>query len=172
MTQEQRKLVEDNYKMIYFFCKNYRISVEEYHGHLAIGLCNAAMSYDAKKGFAFSTYAMKCMYNAYIQKIRDDNNKQRSFEKDILSLDKEMSNDCGDTWTLADIVSTPNSEPWQNIVSFRLSDILSEKELRICKMYYNGLSQKTIGEKEGCTQTHISRILKRARKKLEKEVVL
>ena len=115
---------------------------------------------------------MKCMYNEYLQKIRDDNNNQMSFEKTFLSLDKEMSNDCGDTWTLADIVSKSNSEPWQNIISFKIKDILSEKELRVCKMYYNGLSQSMIGEKEGCTQTYISRILTKARKKLEKEMIM
>ena len=172
MTQEQRKLVEDNYKLVRFFCKKYRIDPEEYHGNLSIGLCKAAMSYDETKGFSFSTYAMKCMYNEYLQKIRDDNNKQMSFEKTFLSLDKEMSNDCGDTWTLADIVSKSNSEPWQNIISFKIKDILSEKELRVCKMYYNGLSQSMIGEKEGCTQTYISRILTKARKKLEKEMIM
>ena len=60
LNNEQRKLVEDNHKLIYFFASKNNIDVDEYYDILALALCQAAYHYDKTKG-AFSTIAMKIM---------------------------------------------------------------------------------------------------------------
>ena len=48
MTDEQRKLVEDNHSLIYLVINNMGLSVEDNYDIAAIGLCNAAIGYDSK----------------------------------------------------------------------------------------------------------------------------
>ena len=67
LTDEQRKLVEDNHNLIYFYMNFKKVDPDESYHDLAMGLCKAARTYNPKKG-AFSTYAMKCMENDLITK--------------------------------------------------------------------------------------------------------
>ena len=50
LTEEQRKLVEDNHWLIYWYAKYNNLNVEEFYHHLAMGLCRAAKGYNDKKG--------------------------------------------------------------------------------------------------------------------------
>ncbi len=79
MTAEQRQLAEDNHSLIYKVLHDMKLSDEEFYGTAAIGLCKAAMTYQADK-YRFSTYACQCIYNeikadqriAYYLKRRQD----------------------------------------------------------------------------------------------------
>ena len=45
MTEEQKKLAEENHSLIYFYARKYNMSKQEFddmYGILAIGLCKAA----------------------------------------------------------------------------------------------------------------------------------
>ena len=74
MTDEQRKLVEDNHNLIYGFLNKKELT-DDYYDIVALGLCKAAMNYDESKG-RFSTLAFKCMdreigiYYTYLKKIK------------------------------------------------------------------------------------------------------
>lgn len=56
LTEEQKKLVEDNHNLIYGYCHRYNLNVEEYYGDLAVTLCEAAQTYKEEKS-KFTTYA-------------------------------------------------------------------------------------------------------------------
>ncbi len=61
MTEEQKKLAEENHNLIYFYARKYHMSKQEFedmYGILAIGLCKATRDYDESRGRAFSTVAM------------------------------------------------------------------------------------------------------------------
>jgi len=64
LTDNQRKLVEDNYKLIQGYARWRNINLSDYHGLLAIGLCNAAKLYNPEKG-SFSSIAYYCMDNEF-----------------------------------------------------------------------------------------------------------
>ena len=49
MTEEQRKLVEDNHNLIYSFLQKYHLTIDEYYGLAAIGLCKAGKTYNGQK---------------------------------------------------------------------------------------------------------------------------
>lgn len=61
MSDEQRKLVEDNHHLIYFFLRKYNLPIDEWYDMAAIGLCKAAKSYNEELS-KFATYACKCMF--------------------------------------------------------------------------------------------------------------
>ena len=66
LTEEQKKLVEDNHNLIYWFARKKHIDIEEYYDILAQGLCIAAHNYNSSKG-SFSAYAYLVM-NTEMQK--------------------------------------------------------------------------------------------------------
>lgn len=172
MTQEQRKLVEENHKLIYYTLNKYKLNPEEYYDILAIGLCKAAIKFDSERS-KFSTFAIKVMYNEFLQHDRNENTNKRKVNKNTLSLNyimrdpKNQDRKC-EFWELL----TDDREPFMDVVHMHLPDILTEQELLACKLSYNGYNQTQIGEKLGVTQSYASRLLKRARIKLEKEMVL
>lgn len=61
ITDEQRKLVEENHNLIYSFLYSNQFSLEEHYDVAAIGLCNAAINFNPNKGYSFTTYAYKVM---------------------------------------------------------------------------------------------------------------
>lgn len=55
ITDEARKLVEENHNLVYSFLYKYHLDVEEWYDLAAIGLCKAANTYNNDKS-GFSTY--------------------------------------------------------------------------------------------------------------------
>ena len=71
LNEQQKKLVEQNHKLIYYTLKKYKLNQEEYYDILAIGLCKAAIKFDPERS-KFSTFAMKVMYNEFLQHDRNE----------------------------------------------------------------------------------------------------
>lgn len=73
MTDEQRKLVEDNielaYHFVYTYCNNYDIEFDDKIQLASFALCKAAISFDDHEGISFSTYAYKVMLNEFFTYI-------------------------------------------------------------------------------------------------------
>ena len=172
LDEKQRELVEKNHKLIYYTLRKYKLNEEEYYDILAIGLCKAAMNFDPERS-KFSTFAMKVMYNEFLQHDRDENANKRKLNKNTLSLNhimrdpKNQDRKC-EFWELL----TDGREPFMDVIHMNLPDILTKQELLVCKLSYDGYSQTQIGEKLGVAQSYISRLLKSARTKLEREMVL
>jgi len=73
MTPEQRKLVEDNYKLVFAGVKKYRrsdIDKELMQAEFGYALCCAAITYNESKG-SFSGWAFWYFYNHFMQLLRD-----------------------------------------------------------------------------------------------------
>lgn len=60
MTPKQQKLVKQNHNLIFLHLRLHNLPVSEFYDVAAIGLCKAAINYNADKG-AFSTYARWCI---------------------------------------------------------------------------------------------------------------
>ena len=91
MSEEQQKLVESNMKLVYTYVHKYgykfRHDIEDSIQIASVGLCKAAVNYDASKGFAFSTYAYKCMQNEFLMLTR------KQLDAPLVSLDEIVQND-------------------------------------------------------------------------------
>lgn len=73
MTPEQRKLVEDNYKLIYAGYNKYRrtdIDRDLMQAEFGYALCCAAITYDESKG-SFSGWAFWYFFNHFMHLLRD-----------------------------------------------------------------------------------------------------
>lgn len=67
MTEEEKQLVTDNHNVIYFVLHRMKLSKEDYYDIAAIGLCNAAMSWD--KSGKFYNYAWVCIKYALYKEL-------------------------------------------------------------------------------------------------------
>lgn len=172
LTLEQQKLVEDNQGLIYSFLMKKNLSIEEYYGVAAIGLCKAAEVYNETKG-AFSTVAYKCMLHCIAHELRKFKAIKRGNGQITLSYDVEIQNTDGDNCTLKDFI--PNGDEFESLSCTKMvfKDIISSlkgKECIVLYLHLNGNTQNEIAKKLGISQPHASRLLNRCLIKL-KEVI-
>ena len=172
LDEQQKKLVEENHNLIYYALNKYKLNEEEYYDILAIGLCKAAIKFDPERS-KFSTFAIKVMYTEFLQHDRNENATKRKENKNTLSLNYIMRDpkNQGRKCEFGELL-TDGREPFMEVIHMYLPDILTKRELLACQLSYDGYSQTQIGEKLGVSQSHASRLLKKARIKLEKEMVL
>lgn len=97
LTPEQEKLVIENMKLAYFAANRYYLKFgleqEEAISLAFLGLVKAATIFDETKKVKFSTLAMKCMYNTFLQDLR-----KRSKQVDTISFDCLVSADSDITY--------------------------------------------------------------------------
>lgn len=97
MTPEAEKLVVDNLKIAYYIANKYYLKFgleqEDAVSLAFLGLVKAATIFDEAKKVKFSTLAMKCMYNTFVQDLR-----KRSKQVDTISFDSLVSADSDITY--------------------------------------------------------------------------
>ena len=74
LNDEQRKLVEENLRIVPFMLKKMLFPASEYQEMLAVGnlgLVKAAMTYKTSTGNKFSTYATICIRNEINMAMRN-----------------------------------------------------------------------------------------------------
>nr|DAG65346.1 MAG TPA: DNA directed RNA polymerase subunit [Caudoviricetes sp.] len=163
LTKEQQEIVEKNHNLIYYAINKFSVPAEEYYGICAIGLCKAAGTYNSHVS-RFSTYAL----NVILNEIRMEKRKERKQEKlHQISMDAEYTNSKDDSVTLHEILTT-KMDVEDEIISFKLSDILTPEEMKIVNYLYMDYKQKEIGQVLGVCQPVVSRRIKSIKKKLMK----
>ena len=100
LSEDQKKLVEDNINLVFYFIHKHKLSLEKYTDLGYIGLCKAALTFDSSLGFYFSTYALKCIYNEIFREIRYE--KKRENILNTISFSKFI--DAEEKITLLDII--------------------------------------------------------------------
>ena len=142
-----------------------------------IGLIKAVNSFKPDYGSKFSTFAIRCIDNEILMYFRSK--KKRKGEISIfepIGTDKE-----GNQIHLVDVLENNEPDIIENIekkdeltiVIENLNQILTEQELEIIKKRY-GLwgtkeyTQKEIAQEIGISRSYVSRIEKRALKKMKK----
>ena len=90
MTDEQRKLAEDNHNLIYAFLNRRGMDSDEWYGAAAVGLCHAAITYDPAK-YTFATYAYRCMLSEIAHDITTATRAKRTPPEPVASLDYEYA---------------------------------------------------------------------------------
>lgn len=141
-----KKLVEDNMKLVRYVIKykipyipsDIRRDIEDLYQEGYIFLIRAAKNYNESKGYAFSTYAVKCVYLGLVKLISKHVDKRNYFKKVSLNecfyddfknkpiLVEDILADEQDDFKLADIN--------QCVIKTQLKDI--EKIIRLrCEGY-------------------------------------
>lgn len=175
-------LVERNLRLVAHIVKKYSFPGKEVDDLISIGtvgLIKAIDSFDMDKGTRLATYAARCIENEILMLIRN-NKKIRSevYLQDPIGLDKE-----GNEISLMDILSSDKDSILEVVESkiqvkrlyYILETCLQDREKKIIEMRYGLIDGKPKTQREiagilGISRSYVSRIEKRALKKLLKEL--
>ena len=164
LTEEQKRLAEDNHNLIYGFANKKNLDVEEYYGVLAIGLCKAARIFDSSKGYQFSTVAYTCMGNEVKQIWKKEMAPSRIPSDCLTSYNKQVrANEGNESVELINIIS----QKLKNDFDTSRADIseffntLSEKQKIVLTKAIIGYQEAEIADYLGISQPQVSRYKKR-----------
>ena len=175
-------LIERNLRLVAHIVKKYQIpnkDIDELISIGTVGLIKAIDSFDASKGTRLATYASRCIENEILMLFRS-NKKQKgeTFLHDPIGVDKE-----GNEISLIDVLSSDKDSVVEMVESniqiralyAKINTALSEREGEIIRMRYGLVDGKCKTQREiasllGISRSYVSRIEKKALKKLKKEL--
>ena len=175
-------LIERNMRLVAHIAKKYNNSSEDQDDLISIGtigLIKAIETYNVEKGTRLATYASKCIENEILMNIRTNKkNKVQVSLQDPIGTDKE-----GNEISLIDVLGTDIDHILDQVelkvqiskLYEKLENILTPREREIVQLRY-GLTpcgyktQREIAQKLDISRSYVSRIEKRALKKLRKEL--
>ena len=170
-------LVEHNLRLVAHIIKKYYTQTNDMEDLISIGtigLIKGINTYKPDRGIRLATYASRCIENEILMSIRAER-KQRGEVPltDPIGVDRD-----GNEITLADVLSSDDDvcEKAQRheehaLLRNAVNDALTVREKKVIIMRY-GLfgsrvyAQREIGELLGISRSYVSRIEKRALKKL------
>lgn len=182
--EAKRVLVERNLRLVAHIVKKYSSNyqnskeMDDLISIGTIGLIKAIDSFDTNKGIRLATYAAKCIDNEILMFFRNTKKtKGEVFLQDPIGVDKEGNEIC-----LIDILSSDSDSVLEDVENSlqvkelykKMSDVLSPREKEIIQMRYGLLdgdikTQREIAGILGISRSYVSRIEKKALKKLNKE---
>lgn len=171
-------LIERNLRLVAHISKKYSSNEKEMEDLISIGtigLIKAIDTFDRKKGIRLATYSSRCIENELLMNMR--NSKKHSKETYLyepIGDDKE-----GNELNLLDIIESMDEdivdimELEDNIkrLYIYVDEVLDEREKEIILLRYGlkggeEITQREISGKLGISRSYVSRIEKKALKKL------
>lgn len=173
-------LIERNLRLVAHIVKKYSNTGKDADDLISIGtigLIKAISTYDRKKGTRLATYAARCIDNEILMTIRSDKKvKSEVSLQEPIGIDKE-----GNEISLIDILGTDIDEVINEVdlklqinkLYSKINKVLKEREKTIIELRYgliDGMckTQREIASMLGISRSYVSRIEKRAIKKLNK----
>lgn len=174
----RNKLIEHNLRLVVFLAKKYdntMYDLEDLVSIGTIGLIKGVKTYKLDKDIKLATYASRCIDNEILMFLRK--NKRRKVEisfEDSINLDQD-----GNELHLEDVLGTPDDiveKEYESIVDKELLikeiENLNKRDKEILTLRYGLYNQKEYTQKEvadmlGISQSYISRIEKKAIKRLK-----
>lgn len=173
-------LIERNLRLVAHIVKKYNSNEREVDDLISIGtigLIKAIDTFDADKGIRLATYASRCIDNELLMMLRSGKKQSRDvYLYEPIGSDKE-----GNEINLLDVIESvdedvvENMELSENIKRlYRFLDlVLTRREKDIIVLRYgldgkNEVTQREIAETLGISRSYVSRIEKKALKKLKK----
>ena len=180
-TEARRLLIEHNLRLVAHIVKKYLQPEKDSEDLLSIGcvgLIKAVDSFDETKGIRLGTYAARCIENELLMYFRAGRKTAREvYLNDPIGTDKE-----GNAICLLEILETEDEdfsvaeEKREKLGKLpgMLVALLDARELQIIRMRY-GLfdgrerTQRETAAQLGISRSYVSRIEKKALKKLQEE---
>ncbi len=170
-------LIERNLRLVVHLCKKYEqpgIEKDDLVSIGTIGLIKAIDSFSPARKVRLSTYAAKCIENEILMFFRGNKNQRQEMSLyEPLGFDKE-----GNEVALMDILSTDQNSVTEELeIEYEKKELLDKvsqldyREKTVLNLRYGlnneeKLTQKNVARHLGISRSYVSRIEKRALKKL------
>ena len=167
LTEEQKRLVEENHNLIYWYCHKYNLDIEEYYGLFSIELCLAVQSYDLTKS-KIATYIIKAFWNKHVNYEKRKKTNKRKANEDIISIDQYFGQDEEEAKISYFLTNGKSVE--DEIIMVPLSECgLDDKLMSVVRLRLENpnITQQEIGNILGIGQVQAGRRLKAAEKKIK-----
>ncbi len=175
-------LIERNLRLVAHIIKKYSTTGKDTDDLISIGtigLIKAISTFDMRKGTRLATYAARCIENEILMTIRADKKCQNEVSlNEPIGIDKE-----GNEISLIDIMSNDHESVLEEValkmqiknLYCKMKDVLKNREKLVLQLRYGLLNghiktQREIAEQLGISRSYVSRIEKKAVKKLCKEL--
>ncbi len=175
-------LIERNLRLVAHIVKKYTICSNDSDDLISIGtigLIKAITTFDHEKGTRLATYAARCIENEILMQIRSSKKIQSEVSlQDPIGVDKE-----GNEITLIDIIGNECESVVDEVelkiqvkkLYNKMKSVLKAREKTVLELRYglsNGSSktQREIANMLGISRSYVSRIEKKAIKKLSREL--
>lgn len=175
-------LIERNLRLVAHVVKKYAPLGKDSDDLISIGtigLIKAITTYNLDKGTRLATYAARCIENEILMTLRTNKKIQNEvFLQDPIGIDKE-----GNEITLIDIISNDGDNVVEEVelkmqvkkLYSKMKAILKNREKLVLELRYglfngNSKTQREIANMLGISRSYVSRIEKKAIKKLCKEL--
>ncbi|MCD8145560.1 MAG: RNA polymerase sporulation sigma factor SigK [Oscillospiraceae bacterium] len=171
-------LIEHNLRLVAHIAKKYFVQTDDQDDLVSIGtigLIKAVNTFQPDRGIKLATYASRCIENEilmYLRRIRHRMNE--------LSLSETLDTDSdGSSLSLMDVLYTDEDlnealSTQEDCAKLRacLSRVLTEREYRVISLRYGFAggepqTQREVAAQCGISRSYVSRIEKKALKKLE-----
>ncbi len=171
-------LIERNLRLVAHIVKKYSCASSDTDDLISIGtigLIKAISSFNSSKGTRLATYASRCIENEILMSLRASKKKQN----EVLLQDPVGTDSEGKEITLIDKLGTEPEAVFEevetklkiSILYDKMKEALLERERQILEMRYGlcdkaALTQKEIASLMNISRSYVSRIEKKALKKL------
>lgn len=180
-TKARQVLIEKNLRLVAYLVKKYsgiEHSIDDCISVGTIGLIKAIDSYSSDKGVRLATYASRCIENELLMMLRGD--KKQS--KDVFLYEPIGDEDSeGNQIRLLDILESEEIDVVSKVTTEKRLELLPgfmkkcltkrEYEILVLRFGIGGNkehTQRELAKKYGISRSYVSRIQKRALKKLRK----
>lgn len=148
---------DENKCLVYFVYekqfKKYEFLKEDLYQEGFIALFKACKMFDIEKGNAFSTYAIKAIYNSMLYCLV---RKEQKHFNNCISLDQ-----------LQDDFNFDFEDKTETDYDIILIKTLNENELNLVQLKLDGFNQKEIGEKMGISRSCVANKFVKIKEKLK-----
>ena len=175
-------LIERNLRLVAHIVKKYSTfssDIDDLISIGTIGLIKAISTFDQSKGTRLATYAARCIENEILMQIRSTKKIQSEVSlHDPIGVDRE-----GNEITLIDVIGNETESVIDEVelklqvkrLYNKMKSVLKKREKTVLEFRYgllNGTSktQREIAGMLGISRSYVSRIEKKAIKKLSKEL--
>ena len=160
LNDEQRKLVADNHNLIYQYLIDNNLPQDEYYDIAAIGLCKAALKYDASKG-AFSTYAYRAIKNNISRdKVTEKRHTVNAMSYNVTASVHGEETDVEYIETFLSNTDVENENVTKTFFKWFI-EYMSLRELQIMYCKSKNMTDREIGKVYHVSHAAISRVCRR-----------
>lgn len=175
-------LIERNLRLVAHIVKKYNSYGNDCDDLISIGtigLIKAISTFNQDKGTRLATYAARCIENEILMQIRANKKIQNEVSlQDPIGVDKE-----GNEITLIDVIGNEHDSVIDEVelklqvkrLYNKMKDVLKKREKTVIELRYglvngNTKTQREIARMLGISRSYVSRIEKKAIKKLSREL--